>query len=186
MPELLERTHVSFPTPGAPAEPGALRRDPERLARRDLRRQIGTLERELSELFASSRARPGVEWGIGAIGGPRVMSLGELERIRDALELRLRDVRGDLARRAEVEEANRTLLERMIAAPAKYRWVIVSNEDIGEPGCGHWHSRPRWGILGMLFGWWRIRHSSGCPLARGLRPPARRATSATVDGARKA
>ena len=60
----------------------------------------------------------------------------------------------------------------MIAEPAEHRWVMVSNEDVGEPGCRHWHSRPRWGILGMLLGWWRVRLSSGCPLAAGPRPPA--------------
>ena len=105
-----------------------------------------------------------------------MLSIGELERVRDALAARLRDARAELGRRADVEEANRTLLESMIAAPEEHRWVIVSNEDIGEPGCRHWHARPRWGILGMLFDWWRVRLSSGCPLATGLRPPARSAT----------
>ena len=47
----------------------------------------------------------------------------------------------------------------------KYRWVRVVNEDIGEPGCKHWHVRPRWGVLGMLMNWWRVVISSGCPLA---------------------
>ena len=73
----------------------------------------------------------------------------------------------------------------MIAEPERHRWLLVSNEDIGEPGCRHWHSRPRWGILGMLFGWWRIRLSSGCPLAEGLRPPAnaaRLSSRSTSDG----
>jgi hypothetical protein len=92
--------------------------------------------------------------------------------VRDALAARLADTRAEIARRAEIEEANRGLLERMIAAPEQHRWVIVSNEDIGEGGCRHWHSRPRWGLLGMLRGWWRIRLSSGCPLAKGPRPPA--------------
>jgi hypothetical protein len=147
----------------------------ERRARDDLRRQIGRLERRLSELFASAAPREGLKWGIGAVGGPRVLSTAELERVRDALAARLRDAQAELARRADVEDANRSLLERMIAAPERHPWVIVSNEDIGERGCRHWHSRPRWGILGILFGWWRIRLSSGCPLASGPRPPARRA-----------
>lgn len=144
----------------------------ERLARRDLRDQIAALERELGQLFASAFPRRELEWGVGSPGGPRLLALGELERVRDALAARLADTRAEIARRADVEEANRGLLERMIAAPERHRWVIVSNEDIGEPGCRHWHSRPRWGLLGMLRGWWRIRLSSGCPLATGLRPPA--------------
>jgi hypothetical protein len=142
-----------------------------RTARADLRRQIARLESELGALFAENFRRAGVDWGVGAAGGPRVLSLGELERVRDALAARLHDARAEIARRADVEEANRGLLEAMIAAPERHRWVRVSNEDVGEAGCLHWHSRPRWGILGMLFGWWRIRLSSGCPLAEGLRPP---------------
>jgi hypothetical protein len=49
--------------------------------------------------------------------------------------------------------------------------VRVYNEDIGEPGCKHWHAKPKWGPLGLLMGWWRVKISSGCPLAEGLRPP---------------
>jgi hypothetical protein len=37
--------------------------------------------------------------------------------------------------------------------------------DLGEPGCQSWQVRPRLGLLGMLMGWWRVKHSSGCPLA---------------------
>ena len=55
----------------------------------------------------------------------------------------------------------------VLADPPAYKWVRVANEDIGEPGCKHWHVRPRFGLLGMLMNWWRVRISSGCPLARG-------------------
>ena len=171
MPELLEHTEANpaaSPATLVPAGTGA----GERRARGDLRRQIARLERELGELFASAFPRRGLEWRVGAVGGPRMLSTGELERIRDALAARLADTRAELARRADAEEANRGLVERMIAEPAEHRWVKVSNEDVGEPGCRHWHSRPRWGILGMLLGWWRVRLSSGCPLAAGPRPPA--------------
>ena len=27
----------------------------------------------------------------------------------------------------------------MIAEPQRFKWVRISNEDIGEPGCKHWH-----------------------------------------------
>ncbi len=172
MPDVLEHSEAIAPASplGTPRAP-AVEID-ERRARDDLRRQIGRLERALGETFASAFPRRGLEWGVGAVGGPRVLSTGELERVRDALAARLHDARAELGRRADVEEANRGLLESMIIAPERHRWTIISNEDIGEPGCRHWHSRPRWGILGMLFNWWRIRLSSGCPLAVGLRPPA--------------
>jgi hypothetical protein len=171
LPEVLDQIDSS--TFALPAEVG---QRGERLARADLRRQIGDLERRLGELFASAFPRRGFDWQVGAVGGPRVLSTGELERVRDALAARLGDAQRELGRQADVEEVNRGLIERMIAAPAEHRWVIVSNQDIGDRGCKHWHSRPRWGILGMLLGWWRVRVSSGCPLAVGPRPPATIAT----------
>jgi hypothetical protein len=169
--ETLEQTRTRQAAGGLSAPPRAPSRAPERAAREDLRRQIGKLERELGELVGSAFPRLGLECGVGAVGGPRVLATGDLERVRDALALRVGDARAELARRADLEEANRGLLESMIAAPERHRFQIVSNLQIGEPGCGHWHSRPRWGILGMLLGWWRVRVSSGCPLAEGPRPP---------------
>lgn len=168
MPELLELQPQGAPStaglrpPDAPVRPAS-----DRIARDELRRQIARLERELGELFASTFPRRGIEWKVGAAGGPRVIGTPQLERIRDDLADRLAEAKAEIARRAEVEEASRGLVERMIADPEDYRWVRVSNEDVGEPGCKHWHSRPRFGILGMLLGWWRVKLSSGCPLATG-------------------
>jgi hypothetical protein len=173
MPELLERNHVRGHAPAAPPPGVDVGTAADREAREDLRRQIGRLERRLGELFASAVPRQGVEWRVGALGGPRVLSIGELERVRDALAARLRDAQHEIARRADIEEANRGVLESMINEPELYPWVRISNEDVGEAGCRHWHSRPRWGILGMLLGWWRVKLSSGCPLAKGLRAPDR-------------
>ena len=143
----------------------------ERRVRDDLRAQIARLELRLGEVFASAFPREGIDWRVGAIGGPRVLGIEELERVRDALAYRLSEAQADLARRADVEEANRGVLESMIAEPERYRWVRVSNEDIGERGCRHWHSRPRWGVLGMLLNWWRVKVSSGCPLASAALEP---------------
>lgn len=138
-----------------------------RAARVELRRQIAKLERELGELFATTFPRAGIDWSVPASGGPRVLGIAELERTRDALSARLADARAEVARRADAEQANRDLVERMIADPAEHRWVRVRSEDVGDRGCKHWHSRPRWGIVGMLLGWWRVKLSSGCPLATG-------------------
>ena len=171
MPDALEQIQVPAPVRDGDLPPLAPSESSERLIRRDLRRQIARLERELGELFASAFPRQEIEWRVGALGGPRVLDTAELERVRDALVARIRMAREEIARRADVEEGNRGLLEEMIAAPERHHWRLISNEDIGEPGCRHWHSRPRWGILGMLFGWWRIRLSSGCPLAEGPPPP---------------
>jgi len=147
----------------------------ERRVRQDLRRQIASLEKRLGELFASAFPRKRIEWTVGAVGGPRVLDAADLERVRDGLAVTLREAQAELGRRGEIEEANRGLLESMIAAPELYRWVRIAAEDVGEPPCHHWHSRPRWGLLGMLMGWWRVKLSSGCPLAEGPRPPEQEA-----------
>ena len=87
------------------------------------------------------------------------------------LLIRIREAQTEIARRADVEEKNRGLVERMIAEPERYPWVQISNDDVGDRDCKHWHSRPRLGIIGMLLGWWRVKLSSGCPLAEGLAAP---------------
>jgi hypothetical protein len=141
----------------------------ERLARSELRRQIGRLERELAGLVAEGFGRVEVGHRIAAAAAePRLLDLGELERLRDALARKIAEARRTLADQEELETANRELLQRMLAAPAEYKWVRVSRDDIGAPGCGHWHSRPRLGPIGMLMGWWRVKVSSGCPLSGRL------------------
>jgi hypothetical protein len=158
----------------------------ERAARADLRRQIAAMESELGDLFVSAFPRTGIEFSVAGLGGPRVLSVDELERVRDGLAARLQDVRGRLHDHGYVEECNRELIEEMSADPGAHKWVRVSNEDIGEPGCRHWHSRPHWGPLGMLLGWWRVKVSSGCPLAKGLRPLGADANKAAAEKAAQA
>jgi hypothetical protein len=55
----------------------------------------------------------------------------------------------------------------MLLDPAAHRFARVSCRELGEPGCGAWQVRPRLGLIGMLMGWWQVKLSSGCPLARG-------------------
>lgn len=145
----------------------------ERAARRSLLDQIAKLEAELAKLFCSAYPRTGFDWAVASRGGPRILSLGELEAIRDEMAERLEDNRRELSERTLVEEHNRRRIEEMLLEPEKHHWVRVSNRDIGEPGCHHWHVRPRLGLLGMLMGWWRVRISSGCPLAMGHGPGPR-------------
>jgi hypothetical protein len=141
----------------------------ERLARAELRRQVGRLERQLAALVAEGFGRVEVGHRVGAIAAePRLLDLGELERLRDELADRIAEARVTLHEQGRVEAGNRELLRQMIASPADFKWVRISRDDLGEPGCGHWHSRPRLGPLGMLMGWWRVRVSSGCPLAGRL------------------
>jgi hypothetical protein len=137
----------------------------ERAARRSLLDQIGRLEQELSQLFCSTWPRQGFEFAVPSRGGPRLLPLAELEELRDDLAGRVQSARRALSDRTYVEEQNRRLIEEMLLEPERHKWIRVAHEDIGEPGCKHWHVRPRWGVLGMLMNWWRVRISSGCPLA---------------------
>ncbi len=155
MPDLLERDTLAALRVGGD----------ERLARAELRRQIGHLEQELSRLSAEAFPLFSVDTRVDAPSGPpRVAGLEQLERVRDALAIRIGQARLALREREGLVTRNRELLRRMQASPVGYKWVRVSRADIGEHGCGHWHSRPRLGPLGMLMGWWRVKVSSGCPL----------------------
>jgi hypothetical protein len=155
MPDLLERDTRSALRLGGD----------ERLARAELRRQIGRLEHQLSALVAEAFPRLQIDSAVPAVAAePRALGLGDLEAVRDALATRIGVARRQLQEQAELETHNRELLKRMLASPAEHKWLRISRADVGEPGCGHWHSRPRFGLLGMLMGWWRVRVSSGCPL----------------------
>jgi hypothetical protein len=164
--ELLEHTgnveHVPLAVPTRVVE------DAERAARRSLRQQIARLERELADAFVTAYPMGGLALATAAPGRqPRLLDLGELERVRDELAERLRTARVTIAERAEIQAANRLLLERMILEPAKHRFAKVARHELGEPGCGAWQVRPRLGLIGMLMGWWQVKLSSGCPLGQG-------------------
>jgi hypothetical protein len=123
------------------------------------------LEEESVGLFCSAWPRKGLYLlpATPQRAGPRLLTLGELEELRDELVEHLRRGRAALEERGLAEEQSRRLIEEMLLDPESHRWVHVSNEDIGEPGCTHWHVRPRYGLLGMLMRWWRVVVSSGCP-----------------------
>jgi hypothetical protein len=163
-----ERTLVeAFPVPAR--EPATAERA-ELAARRSLRGQISKLERELSNAFVTAFPMGGIPIGNGdSRQDPRVLDLGELERVRDELAERLRSAHLTIAERADVQEANRLYLERMLLEPGKHRFASISCRDLGEPGCGAWQVRPKLGVIGMLMGWWQVKLSSGCPLTRAAR-----------------
>jgi hypothetical protein len=143
----------------------------ERFARAQLRGQIARLERELAGLHGDAFGRVELEPPqppSATSGEPRLLDLGELEAVRDRLATRVADACQTLAQRDQIETDNRELLRAMLAAPADFKWVVISRSDVGEPGCGGWHSRPRLGAIGLLMGWWRVKVSSGCPLAGRL------------------
>src|SRR3954452_16994579 len=95
---------------GAPVQPDV----DERAARRALRSQIARLERELASAVIA--AYPRLEAGRATVraSGPRLLGLGELERIRDDLAARVADVREKAARQGVRQAAKRLLIERML------------------------------------------------------------------------
>ena len=139
----------------------------ELAARRMLREQIARLERDLVSACLDACPRIGAPAPLRSHSGPRVLSLGELERTRDELADRLARVRGDADAQLLRQAESRALLERMYADPPAHKWLRISNAQLGEPGCKHFHVRPRLGAVGLLAGWWHVKVSSGCPLAWG-------------------
>lgn len=143
---------------------GSARAAAERAARESLRAQVAKLERELAGIVA--RGFPHISTAPAAIGAghPRLLSLAELERLRDRLAVRVRQAQDQALRRSELEWRSRDLLERMRLEPGRYKFMRLPVTDLGEGGCGAWEVRPRHGLIGMLAGWWELTLSSGCPL----------------------
>jgi hypothetical protein len=142
-------------SPAVPSPPAVL---DERAARHDLCDQIGRLELELTRTLADvfPRREPARRGrSASAQAGPRLLSLGQLERIRDELADRVANLQAP---------RGPALLEDMRRRPERYRWATVTSAELGEPGCTVWRVRPRLGLIGMLMGWWRVKISSGCPL----------------------
>ena len=135
-------------------------------ARRTLREQIARLDEELGALGAPLPAPS--ERGVASLLG-----IEELEQVRDSLAARAADVRAELDERGRIEEGMRRAREELLQDPAAHPFARVSNADIGEPGCHDWQVRPRFGLLGMLAGWWRVVVSSGCPLSTAPRDTPR-------------
>jgi hypothetical protein len=104
VPEVLQ-TRAVAQAAGWPAAPGD--RSPlvprtlpdERAARRSLLDQVSRLETELASLFCSTWPRKGFAWDVPGRGGPRLLSLAELEELRDDLATRVQHGRRALSDR---------------------------------------------------------------------------------------
>jgi hypothetical protein len=152
--------------PPAPAVAGDDRAPiDERAARGTLRAQIARLERELGDAIVAAFPHVPVPEAGPPVAGPRMLGLGELERVRDDLAERVHRARAAVLVRAEHEARSRALLEEMLRDPDRHKWVRVAAADVGERSCGAYHVRPRLGVIGMLMGWWHVKVSSGCPSA---------------------
>ena len=132
----------------------------EAAARRELRRQIGRLE---AQLASYPEARGASERHPLLRPKAHVADVGELEAVRDALMERLKDARAAAERRGKRQSRARGRRERIIGDPEAHRWERVGGEEAGDPACGETRSVPRFGPVGALAGWWRVKVSSGCP-----------------------
>jgi DNA-binding transcriptional regulator YhcF (GntR family) len=135
----------------------------ERLGRQELRRQIARLEAELASYPADSR-KPGEPTHPLLRPKGHVPDMAELEQIRDDLIERLNRARAAAERRGDRQRRARTRREEMTANPAAHKWETVASGEMGEPGCATWEVQPKWGPVGALMNWWRVKVSSGCPL----------------------
>ena len=135
----------------------------EAAARRTLRDQIARLERELSAVVVASYPRLDPGPPVPALAGPRLLSLGELERVRDAQVARLSRLQAAAAEQSARQADAARELEQMLADPPAHKWERIRNADLGRPGCTTYHVRPRLGLVGMLMGWWQVVVSGGCP-----------------------
>jgi DNA-binding transcriptional regulator YhcF (GntR family) len=157
LPEGLEEERLQVepaaPDPSLPSD----RRD----ARGTLREQIARLEAELAA-YQHELVREEPPSGRGAAA--HIAGVEELERTRDALVDRLAAAREVAARRERGRAGARARLEAMVADPASRKWDTVSAPELGDPGCATYSVAPQ-GPLGALMRWWRVKVSSGCPLA---------------------
>jgi hypothetical protein len=163
--ELLQQDSGAFLDTAILRDELRLRRPGELAARRSMRAQIARLERELGGAFVTAYTMGGLDaLPAAARHDPRLLTLGELELVRDDLAGRVESARASIAERAGRQADMRVALERMLLEPGRHRFERISCEDLGEPGCGVWMVRPRLGLIGMLMGWWQVKLSSGCPL----------------------
>jgi len=93
----------------------------ERAARRTLLDQVARLEQELAGLFCSVWPRKGFTLGVPGRGGPRLLSLAELEQLRDDLAGCVQHARRALSDRTYTEEQYRRLIEEMLLDPAAHQ-----------------------------------------------------------------
>ena len=132
----------------------------EAAARRELRRQIARLE---AELAAYPESRPGTSTHPLLRPKGHVAGFSELAAIRDELIERLRSARQRAERRGQRQARAHARREQLRGEPESHRWERVGNEECGDPGCGETRAVPRFGPIGAIAGWWRVKVSSGCP-----------------------
>jgi DNA-binding transcriptional regulator YhcF (GntR family) len=137
----------------------------EAAARRELRRQIARLEAELAA-YPEARSDSNTHPLLRPKG--HLPTFAELSVTRDELMDRLKKARTKAERKGERQARAHSRREQIIGDPEAHRWERVGNEECGDPGCGETRAVPRFGPIGRVMSWWRVKVSSGCPLAEPL------------------
>jgi hypothetical protein len=133
-------------------------------ARQSLRAQIARLEGELAKITAATYPPIAVAANEGSRGGTaRLLDLGALECARDDLAGRVTRAHRLRAEQAADQAQARALLAAMLADPASHRGAVITNAQLGLPGCTTYRVVPR-----RLGRWWRVKVSSGCPLGSAI------------------
>jgi DNA-binding transcriptional regulator YhcF (GntR family) len=132
----------------------------EAAARRELRRQIARLEVELAS-YPESRSPRDRHPLLRPKG--HVADFEELTTIRDEMMAQLKNARRRAEQRGEREARARARRERVIGEPENHRWERIGADECGDPACGELRAVPRFGPIGAVAGWWRVKVSSGCP-----------------------
>ncbi|MDP9188843.1 MAG: GntR family transcriptional regulator [Actinomycetota bacterium] len=144
-PRQLARALYSGSSSGDPFEQLNAERDPDSPASEATLPARASLRAQIARLEASLAPYPEAEASAAAATRfaphPHIAELGELEAIRDDLVARLASARAEAELRAERESVGRG--EREVA--------------ISDP------SPQRWGPVGALMNWWRVKISSGSP-----------------------
>jgi hypothetical protein len=131
--------------------------------RLEFMRHIERLELDLQQVLAALTPRNRPMPSSANKARPHLLSMTELELVRDALAIELGHAELALSTQTRTRREKRSLLKRMTEEPVKFRWAKVTTVDLGEPGCRSWEVVPKLGPVGMLANWWRVRISSGCP-----------------------
>jgi DNA-binding transcriptional regulator YhcF (GntR family) len=124
--------------------------------RRELMAQIARIETQLGAYAWDDPAQPPPPRVETAVPVGRLPTVAELGRTRDELIERLARLRDRAERRGASQQRAREHVETMREDPGSHRWEIVSAADAGSPGAS-WRVVPRFGPLGAILGWWRVK-----------------------------
>ena len=138
-------------------------RDPDldaKALRKELRRQIARIEREIATYVRHDRREPPPQRVPSAVPTARVASVEDLQRTRSELIDRLLRLRKEAERRGAREQRARSHVEGMVDDPAAHRGEVVTIAEAGDPDRTTWRVVPRYGPFGAILGWWRVEARS--------------------------